>query len=134
VVIKSGVVERDEKESGERRKLNFGHTFGHALEKANRVPHGQAVSVGMVLASALSEKRAMLSRRDTRRIRRLLERLGLPVRMDFRRAETMEALGKDKKREGDWIHFVLLSGLGKAVVRKIPLGEVRAALIGILSG
>jgi 3-dehydroquinate synthase len=73
VVIKSGVVNRDEKETGERRKLNFGHTFGHAIEKTIKVPHGEAISVGMVVAAALSVKRGLLSQKKADRLTGLLK-------------------------------------------------------------
>lgn len=125
VVIKSSIVNRDEKEAGERRKLNFGHTFGHAVEKVTGVPHGQAVSQGMAVAADLSVKRGLLSADEQRRIEGLLRQLDLPVRLQTRPDRLLEALGKDKKRQGDLIHFVLLKGIGQAVVEPIPLQEIR---------
>ncbi len=62
VVIKSEIVNRDEKETGERRKLNFGHTFGHAVEKITGAPHGEAVSIGMMVAARLSARRGYLAK------------------------------------------------------------------------
>ncbi len=128
VRIKSDIVNQDEKESGERRKLNFGHTFGHAVEKVARVPHGQAVSIGMMVAARLSERRRYISAADVSRIRNLLERLGLPVdiRMDAQAA--LDALRRDKKRQGDYIHFVLLRTIGEAVVEEIPITELEAVI------
>ncbi len=125
VVIKSSIVNRDEKEADERRKLNFGHTFGHAVEKVTGVPHGQAVSQGMAVAADLSVKRGLLSADEQRRIEGLLRQLDLPVRLQTRPDRLLEALGKDKKRQGDLIHFVLLKGIGQAVVEPIPLQEIR---------
>jgi 3-dehydroquinate synthase len=61
IEIKAGVVTRDEREKGERRKLNFGHTFGHAIEKLTGIPHGEAVGIGMVMAAALSVKKGLLA-------------------------------------------------------------------------
>ena len=61
-VIKSGIVNRDEKETGERRKLNFGHTVGHAVEKVHKLPHGEAVSIGMMAAAKLSARRGLSDR------------------------------------------------------------------------
>ena len=127
VVIKSGVVNRDERERGERRKLNFGHTFGHAIERVAGIPHGQAVSLGMVIASALSVERGLLSADENDRIVRLLDRLGLPTRIQLDTAAALEALGKDKKREGDRIRFVLLDRIGNAVVEAIPVDALREA-------
>jgi 3-dehydroquinate synthase len=128
VIIKSTIVNRDEKEQGERRKLNFGHTYGHAVEKVTRVPHGHAVSIGMVVASRLSVKKKMLTTEHDKRLVRLLERFELPtcMNMDFEKA--CDALNKDKKRVGDHILFVLLDGIGNAVVDAVPISELRIIL------
>jgi 3-dehydroquinate synthase len=128
VLLKSTVVNRDEKEAGERRKLNFGHTFGHAIEKTAGVPHGEAISVGMVIASALSEKRGNLLSEDTKRIESLLKRLGLPTRLQFNREKVLEALRRDKKRQSENIHFVLLQSLGHAIVEKISIKELETVI------
>ncbi|KPK29091.1 MAG: 3-dehydroquinate synthase [Nitrospira bacterium SG8_3] len=124
VLIKSGIVNRDEREKGERRKLNFGHTLGHALEKTAGAPHGEAVSVGMVVASVLSEKKGYLSTEEKGRIEALLKKFQLPTRVRFDGKRLFEAVRKDKKREGEEIHFVLLQGIGNAVVEKISVTEL----------
>ena len=124
VVIKSTVVNNDEREAGERRKLNFGHTIGHALEKTLGISHGAAVSIGMAMAADLSKTRGLLPSLDAARLGALLTRLGLPTRIDFDPAAVIEALGKDKKRESDLIKFVLLEGLGNAVITDISLDEL----------
>ncbi|HHP7233908.1 MAG TPA: 3-dehydroquinate synthase [Desulfobacterales bacterium] len=124
VAIKSAVVTADEKESGLRRILNFGHTFGHALEPLLHISHGEAVSIGMVLAAGLSVQRGLLEPEAAERIRDLLERLGLPVQCPVPPSELMDAVRKDKKRESDAVHFVLLHGLGDAVIQPIPLQEL----------
>lgn len=129
VVIKSEVVNRDEREQGERRKLNFGHTFGHAIEKTAGVPHGQAVSAGMVIAARLSVRRGLLSESDAGRIQELLEKLGLPTRIPVNERDAFDALKKDKKREGDRIRFVLAKGIGDAVVEDISVGELEGCLM-----
>lgn len=128
VVLKSTVVNRDEKEAGERRKLNFGHTFGHAIEKTAGVPHGEAVSVGMVIASALSEKRGHLLAEDRKRIESLLKRLGLPTRFQLNGEKVLLALKKDKKRQSENIHFILLQSLGHAIVEKISIEELETVI------
>ncbi|RJP84196.1 MAG: 3-dehydroquinate synthase [Desulfobacteraceae bacterium] len=124
VAIKAGVVNRDETEKGERRKLNFGHTFGHAVEKTTGLPHGEAVSIGMVVAAKLSAARGMLMPDDVDRIIQLLSCFHLPTRMDSDREKILDALARDKKREGDGIHFVLLTAIGNAVVEKITVAEI----------
>ena len=124
VIIKSGIVNRDEKEAGERRKLNFGHTFGHAVEKAGKVPHGEAVSMGMMVAAAFSARRGYINPGDVQRLGRLLEALELPTRLDIARDKALDALKHDKKRVGDVIHFVLLKQIGRAVVEEISIAEL----------
>lgn len=128
ILIKASIVERDEREKGERRKLNFGHTFGHAVEKTLGLPHGEAVSVGMTLAAAVSEKRGLLPSGDVERMEGLLRKFRLPVRVPLARGGVMDALKKDKKRGGDHIHFVLLQHIGRAVVQKIPIEDLATAL------
>ena len=129
VLIKSSIVNRDEKEKGERRKLNFGHTLGHALEKTTGAPHGEAVSAGMVAASALSEKKGYLSREEKERIEALLKKFQLPTRVQFNGKRLLDAVRKDKKREGEEINFVLLQGIGNAVVGKITMTELAAVAV-----
>jgi 3-dehydroquinate synthase len=124
VVIKSDIVNKDEKEKGERRKLNFGHTFGHAIEKTAGVRHGEAVSAGMVMASELSVKRGHLQAKDAQRIKNLLRNLKLPTRLPIDRKTVFDALQKDKKRQGDRIYFVLLEDIGKPFVDQISIKEL----------
>jgi len=124
VLIKSSIVNRDEKEKGERRKLNFGHTFGHAIEKTTGIPHGEAISLGMVLAASLSVRKQLLSEKEFQRIIRLLENLKLPTVLEYDKKEVMAALKKDKKREGDHIHFVLINGIGKSIITEISIQEL----------
>jgi 3-dehydroquinate synthase len=129
VIIKSSVVNRDEKEKGERRKLNFGHTFGHAIEKTAGVPHGEAVSMGMVVAAGISVKRGLLSSAEAERIRKLLNRLKLPTSLEVDRKRVAEALEKDKKREDRSIHFVLLDGIGRCLIEEISIEELTLAIL-----
>ncbi|HIJ58440.1 MAG TPA: 3-dehydroquinate synthase [Deltaproteobacteria bacterium] len=128
IVIKSSIVNRDEKETGERRKLNFGHTFGHAIEKTTGASHGEAISAGMVIASVLSNKRGYLSAEDAEKIEGLLEKLKLPTRLPFDLGTVLDALRKDKKRNGNSINFVLLRAIGDAVVEKISIKELETAI------
>ena len=128
VRIKSAIVIRDETEKGERRLLNFGHTFGHAIEKVNGVTHGEAVSMGMVMASALSVKKGLLSEQEDRRLRQLLKKLKLPNKFTASPQEILDAVTKDKKRAGNRIHFILLAGMGNAVVESIAIEELKEIL------
>jgi 3-dehydroquinate synthase len=130
VRIKSSIVNRDETEKGERRLLNFGHTFGHAIEKVTGVAHGEAVSMGMVIASDLSVKRGLLSAGEDQRLRVVLKNLKLPTRLETQPQKIFDAIAKDKKRAGNRIHFVLLNGIGSAMVDKITLEELKDTLNG----
>ena len=128
VDIKSSIVSRDEKESGERRKLNFGHTFGHAIEKTTAVPHGEAVSAGMVIASNLSVSKGYLSKEDAERIKEVIRKLKLPTKLRSDGKAVLDALQKDKKRERDSIHFVMLKEIGNAFVDQIPIEQLEAVI------
>ncbi|MFO7998948.1 MAG: 3-dehydroquinate synthase [Bacteroidales bacterium] len=126
VHIKSGIVGRDEREAGERRKLNLGHTWGHAIEKTTKIPHGFAVSAGLAFSGKLSVHKGLMNPGDYERLLRLLTKLGLPVSPPVSPEEVFDALMRDKKREGDTIHFVLNRGIGKVVVESLPVEEIRA--------
>jgi 3-dehydroquinate synthase len=130
VRIKSSIVNRDETEKGDRRLLNFGHTFGHAIEKVTGVAHGEAVSMGMVIASALSVKRGLLSAQEDQRLRVVLKNFKLPTRLETRSQKILDAIAKDKKRAGDRIHFVLLNGIGNARVDQLTMEELKDNLNG----
>jgi len=130
VVIKTALVNKDEREDGERKKLNFGHTFGHAIEKVTGIQHGEAVSAGMVVAARLSENRGNISPADTNRIEALLRKLKLPTELPLNKIEVLDALKKDKKRKGDFIDFVLLRGIGNAVLEEISISELEAVVVG----
>ncbi len=123
VNIKASVVGRDEREAGERRTLNFGHSLGHALEAAGRFSHGEAVSVGMVFAAAVSVRRGRLEPAAYDRITRLLQRLRLPTEAAADLRGVQAAVGKDKKRRGESIYMVQLNGIGKAVVEPVAIEE-----------
>ncbi len=128
VVIKSTVVNKDEKEHGERRKLNFGHTFGHAVEKTLGLPHGESVAIGMVVAAKLSQMKGCLTETAVERLSALIESYGLPTSIKSDRAAMKEAMRRDKKRYGEHIKFVLLEELGKAVVEDVSLAELETVV------
>ncbi len=134
VKIKSGIVSRDEKEKDERRKLNFGHTFGHAFEKTLGILHGEAISAGMIIASRLSVKKGLLNEEEFERLKKLIKLFGLPVELPHDRVKVLEAIKRDKKRENAFLHFVLLSGIGSAVVEEIPISELEKETRFFISG
>ncbi len=126
VKIKASVVENDEKEKGERRILNFGHTFAHAIEKITALPHGQAVAIGMNYASYVSYKLGMISENDYFRVKNLILNFKLPVDYIFDPDLLFDAMKKDKKREGDEVHLVLLASIGNAVVRAVSYQQLKS--------
>lgn len=129
VVIKSGIVKRDEFEKGERRLLNFGHTLGHALEKQYELSHGQAISIGMTYACRISAK--LTGFRDTARVVGLIEKYGLPADAYFNQQKLFSALIMDKKREGNELNYVLLTKIGKGIVKPIGLKELQKIIQAI---
>jgi 3-dehydroquinate synthase len=130
--IKADVVAADEREGDRRRILNFGHTLGHALEKAShfRLKHGEAVALGMVAALDFSAQLTGLGASEAREGREVLASLGLPVRPpELPQDVVLSALQVDKKKQGERLVFVLLKRLGVAVVSpEVPLAMVEAWL------
>ncbi|MCK5683793.1 3-dehydroquinate synthase [bacterium] len=126
--LKSDIVNKDETERGERAKLNFGHTIGHALQYELGLNHGEAVSIGMVYASALSVIKGYHKREDHNRIIALLQNLGLPVDIDFDITEICKAVKRDKKRNQESIKFVLLNGIGDCRFENININELEKVL------
>ncbi len=121
VEIKTGVVTNDEYETGERKLLNFGHTIGHAIENLHSIPHGHAVSIGMVAACNLSEKLNGLHFADAAKIVKLLNQYHLPVDIETDHEKVFEILKMDKKRKDEGIHFILLKDIGEAEIKFISL-------------
>ena len=119
--IKAEIVAADERESGERALLNFGHTFGHAIEAAQGYGawlHGEAVAAGMVCAARLSERVCGLAPAATIRLADLVAAAGLPIVAPKIAAERwLDLMRRDKKVEGGAMRFVLLAETGRALVR-----------------
>ena len=131
VMIKSGVVNNDEKEKGERRTLNFGHTFGHAIEKTLGLPHGESISLGMVVAAQLSQELSGLPETDAQRLVHVLAGYNLPITVDVDREQIKDAIRKDKKRYGDSIKFALLTRVGDCVIQDVKLNQLETAIESI---
>jgi 3-dehydroquinate synthase len=132
VIIKAGVVSRDETERGERRVLNFGHTIGHAIENVCLLSHGEAVSIGMAAAARFAEHLGMFPKSEVNRLISLLKRLKLPTSVPSADWDSVQdAIRRDKKREAEAIHFVLPTAIGRVVVRSIPLAEILTLLPSI---
>ncbi|VVC03916.1 3-dehydroquinate synthase [Candidatus Bilamarchaeum dharawalense] len=123
IVVKLTIVKKDELEKGERMKLNFGHTIGHAIEKTTQKKHGEAVAIGMVASANLSVARGMLQKKDAERLENLIKQFGLPTTIPAKDS-LMEAIRKDKKKSGQKIKMALLEGIGKAKITEIELEAV----------
>lgn len=122
--VKLAIVSRDEEEGGVRRKLNFGHTIGHAVEKTLGLSHGEAVSIGMAMEARLSVKKGMLSAVDSARIDKILVGYGLPVSAEMNKEEIIDAVRRDKKREGEGVHCVFLTRIGDAIIERVRIQEL----------
>ena len=134
--IKAWVVGQDERESGLRAILNFGHTFGHAIEAGMGYGvwlHGEAVGAGMVMAAELSLRMGLVDEKFVLRLRNLIQRAGLPVKAPVldpsdNAGRYLELMRVDKKAESGEIRFVLIDGPGKAVLRSAPDALVREVI------
>lgn len=126
VDIKRRVVEADEKESGLRRILNFGHTPAHAAEKLSgfTLPHGVAVAAGVNLMLRASVRKADCPARDAQRIEKLCVKYGLPVAFEYTAKRLAEASAGDKKTEGEFINLVLADKIGSVFSIKVPKTEL----------
>ena len=132
--IKATVVAADEKESGIRRILNFGHTAGHGIEavtKYKRFRHGEAVAYGMLVAAQLSVSRGALAETDRKALADLIASLGpIPPISDLSAAQMLEAIRHDKKVVAGRLHFVLPTAIGAwAIVDDVTEKEIKAALL-----
>jgi len=131
--IKSQVVAQDEKEGGIRAILNFGHTFGHAIEAGMGYGawlHGQAVGCGMVMAADLSVRVGLLSEAEASRLKKIIEALHLPTQPPKLGVDRfMELMSVDKKAEGGEVRYILLNGLGQSKIQTVDDDLVIQTLI-----
>lgn len=133
VSIKAKIVELDEKESGVRAVLNYGHTFGHVIEKETDYKtylHGEAVSIGIVMANKLAQKLELLSQEDFQRIEKLLMKFDLPVKYKIKNVDNFyNSFFLDKKSNNSQISFILPNEIGNNVIKKdIEEGIVKSVL------
>lgn len=122
VDIKRQVVEKDEKEHGERALLNFGHTCGHAIEKLwnfETISHGEAVGIGMVMISRVGENMGITEQGTADKIVALLEKYNLKTTDTHSIAEIVDAMRADKKRTGEGIRFAMLGSIGDSFIRPV---------------
>jgi len=126
--IKASIVQVDESEQGLRRVLNYGHTFGHAIEKVHGLKHGEAISMGMVMANRFGAGKGVINPEEMLRITRLLENLELLREVQLDGEMVWEALLVDKKKFGKELYFVLINRIGNGYVERISLEELQLFL------
>ncbi len=132
VDIKSAIVVKDEFEKGDRMLLNFGHTLGHAIEQQLKIPHGNAISIGMAAACKISEEINNLYSEERVKVEKLLLQYGLPVRAEYEKEDLWEAILSDKKRKSSEMNFILLNKIGEGEVMRIPLIQLQDLIEQIL--
>ena len=128
IEMKRDVVSRDEFETGERKTLNLGHTFGHAIEKLSdfTVTHGCAVATGLAMAARAAVKLGVLSATDGARIESLLAAMGYETRSRFAADDLAKAMGGDKKAAAGSVDLILPTAIGTCMIRSTPLGDLPA--------
>lgn len=130
--MKKEIVRRDERESGERAKLNLGHTFGHAIEKLTGYSawlHGEAVAAGCVMSAMLSQELGYLTEQDVFRVKRLVEEAGLPSCISgLSQDAALKAMAADKKSVAGIIRFVLMKRVGECFIGEAPLKEIESVM------
>ena len=126
VTFKRDVVERDEFDNGERKLLNLGHTAAHGIEKVSlySLTHGQAVSVGMVIATKIAENFGICEKNTHKEIEKLLTRYNLPVKYDISASQLCLAALSDKKRGGERLTLVLPERIGKCVLYDVNVDDL----------
>ncbi len=129
VDIKRTVVEKDFKESGERRLLNFGHTLGHAIElyyDFRGITHGEAVGVGMLMITRAAEQQGLTKAGTAERLEKILKEFNLKTQVDAPTKDLLALCHRDKKSTSQFINLVLIKEIGCAYVHKIPLKELES--------
>ena len=131
VASKKSFVEEDTRDTGRRMILNFGHTFGHALEKLHNfqdLSHGEAVGIGMVLACQVGERLGVTPAGTGAWVAAVLERYGLPTQDSFSWEEIVEATALDKKSDGSTLRLILLTQLGEAAIYPVTRDRLKTLL------
>jgi 3-dehydroquinate synthase len=128
IEIKASIVREDENEQDVRRLLNYGHTFGHAIEKVHGLKHGEAIGMGMVMANRFAVQKGVAEPEEMLRITRLLETLELLKKVQLDKEKVWEAVLVDKKKYGEEVCFVWINRIGNACVDRISLEELRLFL------
>ena len=132
IQIKQQVVEADERDTGVRQLLNFGHTIGHAIEKCSNfsISHGHAVATGMIIIARAALKSGWSDEDCLTPIQDLLEKFGFPLECPYSASELTKAALKDKKRTGDTITLVIPVSLGNCQLMQLPINQLESFIEG----
>lgn len=131
VKVKAKIVDMDEKEAGERKKLNLGHTFGHAIEKStSEFVHGEGVAIGTVMACAVARKLGKLDQRTEQRIVQSFVNLGLPTECNLERKRLLKAMTSDKKKNASNIDIIIPCKIGHCEIVKLSFEQLDQLFIG----
>ena len=125
--IKARIVEHDEFDTGERMLLNFGHTLGHAVEKTfhfDTFSHGEGVGIGMVLLTRQAEQLGLTEPGTAQRIADLLQKFRLPVSVEMKQQEFLNAIALDKKKRGSNLTLILLKTIGESFLQKVAFTDL----------
>lgn len=125
---KNTVVASDEHEKGDRKLLNFGHTVAHAIENLYDLPHGQAVAIGMMIAAVLSEEVMGMKASVTYKLQKVLTQYELPVNYPIDVNKAMGILKSDKKRSGNTIDYILISDIGRSLIKPLAFDIIENAI------
>jgi len=130
VTLKKEVVAADEKDTGERQLLNFGHTFGHAVEKCSNytLSHGKAVAAGMAVMARACIKKGLCGQKDAERLISLIRKFGLPTETEYSEKELFDAVMSDKKRRGGSITLVVFKETGRCGLFETDMNTAREFL------
>lgn len=128
---KTRIVEEDERETGNRKLLNFGHTAGHAIETLYHLPHGYAVAIGMMIACAIAEQQPGADATIKKELKKILQQYRLPDSCNFDVKQVMNVLTMDKKRNDTGIEYILLKNIGDAHITQLPFNTIEQALTSI---
>lgn len=131
VKLKASIVESDEKEAGLRKNLNFGHSFGHAIEINSTMSHGESVSVGMYISAKISKELGFTGEKEVEAVRNILEAYKLPIKTDVSSITLFNSLKKDKKKHSDEIHFVFLRKIGEVFTQPISFDKLESLYLKI---
>lgn len=131
IQVKADIVTIDTKEKSERKKLNLGHTIGHAIESIKGIPHGQAIGTGIAMTAKISESINSCSSKTANRIIDLIDSLGISTSTDIETADLMEAIQKDKKKAGDKIDYIIIEDIGKVRIERMSLKKLEQLIEAI---